>query len=119
MKLNNPVVLQCLLCRATLGQGIRSGCGIVPLTGPGGLQHYATTDRRSSGNLRVSFPHIYLSNYQSMYYNYNYLALYCLHTKQTTLTLNLNWNFEFRIGRDLLNWKTKQIFRLCIYLSLI
>ncbi|XP_050743684.1 kazrin isoform X3 [Drosophila biarmipes] len=39
---------------ATLGQGIRSGCGVVPLTGPGGLQHYATTDRRSSGNLRIS-----------------------------------------------------------------
>ncbi|KAH8399055.1 hypothetical protein KR215_001475 [Drosophila sulfurigaster] len=43
-----------LPARATLGQGIRSGCGIVPLTGPGGLQHYATTDRRSSGSLRVS-----------------------------------------------------------------
>ncbi|KAL7735315.1 hypothetical protein ACLKA6_018010 [Drosophila palustris] len=43
-----------LPARATLGQGIRSGCGIVPLTGPGGLQHYATTDRRSSGNLRIS-----------------------------------------------------------------
>ncbi|XP_020799869.1 kazrin isoform X3 [Drosophila serrata] len=39
---------------ATLGQGIRSGCGVVPLTGPGGLQHYATTDRRSSGSLRIS-----------------------------------------------------------------
>ncbi|KMY95770.1 kazrin isoform X2 [Drosophila simulans] len=43
-----------LPARATLGQGIRSGCGVVPLTGPGGLQHYATTDRRSSGNLRIS-----------------------------------------------------------------
>ncbi|XP_030557860.1 kazrin isoform X2 [Drosophila novamexicana] len=43
-----------LPARATLGQGIRSGCGIVPLTGPGGLQHYATTDRRSSGSLRIS-----------------------------------------------------------------
>ncbi|ALC40936.1 Liprin-gamma [Drosophila busckii] len=43
-----------LPARATLGQGIRSGCGIVPLTGPGGLQHYATTDRRSSGSLRSS-----------------------------------------------------------------
>ncbi|KAH8300144.1 hypothetical protein KR044_010514 [Drosophila immigrans] len=43
-----------LPARATLGQGIRSGCGIVPLTGPGGLQHYATTDRRSSGSLRVN-----------------------------------------------------------------
>ncbi|KAH8402444.1 hypothetical protein KR009_012015 [Drosophila setifemur] len=42
-----------LPARATLGQGIRSGCGVVPLTGPGGLQHYATTDRRSSGSLRV------------------------------------------------------------------
>ncbi|XP_033253373.1 forkhead box protein B2-like [Drosophila miranda] len=28
--------------------------GVVPLTGPGGLQHYATTDRRSSGSLRIS-----------------------------------------------------------------
>ncbi|XP_026840922.1 kazrin isoform X1 [Drosophila persimilis] len=46
-----------LPARATLGQGIRSGCGVVPLTGPGGLQHYATTDRRSSGSLRVSPPH--------------------------------------------------------------
>ncbi|XP_070140167.1 kazrin isoform X4 [Drosophila kikkawai] len=43
-----------LPARATLGQGIRSGCGVVPLTGPGGLQHYATTDRRSSGSLRIS-----------------------------------------------------------------
>ncbi|XP_030386713.1 kazrin isoform X2 [Scaptodrosophila lebanonensis] len=42
-----------LPARATLGQGIRSGCGIVPLTGPNGL-HYATTDRRSSGSLRIS-----------------------------------------------------------------
>ncbi|XP_036331444.1 kazrin isoform X3 [Rhagoletis pomonella] len=41
-----------LPARATLGQGIRSGCGIVPITGPGGLQHYATTDRRSNGALR-------------------------------------------------------------------
>ncbi|XP_017147482.1 kazrin-A isoform X2 [Drosophila miranda] len=43
-----------LPARATLGQGIRSGCGVVPLTGPGGLQHYATADRRSSGSLRIS-----------------------------------------------------------------
>ncbi|XP_067632781.1 kazrin isoform X2 [Eurosta solidaginis] len=43
-----------LPARATLGQGIRSGCGIVPITGPGGLQHYATTDRRSNGALRIS-----------------------------------------------------------------
>ncbi|XP_055920511.1 kazrin isoform X2 [Eupeodes corollae] len=43
-----------LPARATLGQGIRSGCGIVPITGPGGLQHYATADRRSSGSLRSS-----------------------------------------------------------------
>ncbi|XP_073845666.1 liprin protein kazrin isoform X4 [Musca autumnalis] len=43
-----------LPARATLGQGIRSGCGIVPLTGPGGLQHYASTDRRSTGSLRIS-----------------------------------------------------------------
>lgn len=40
--------------RATLGQGIRSGCGIVPITGPGGLQHYGTADRRSTSSLRVS-----------------------------------------------------------------
>ena len=49
----------CIWCllnvfRATLGQGIRSGCGIVPITGPGGLQHYGTADRRSSSSLRVS-----------------------------------------------------------------
>ncbi|EDW72258.2 uncharacterized protein Dwil_GK20827 [Drosophila willistoni] len=43
-----------LPARATLGQGIRSGCGVVPLTGPGGLQHYATTDRRSTSSLRIS-----------------------------------------------------------------
>lgn len=66
---NNPVVLQCLLCRATLGQGIRSGCGIVPLTGPGGLQHYATTDRRSSGSLRVSSTPISSSHAYDTYIN--------------------------------------------------
>ncbi|XP_037918589.1 kazrin isoform X3 [Hermetia illucens] len=44
-----------LPARATLGQGIRSGCGVVPITGPGGLQqHYTTSDRRSSGSLRIS-----------------------------------------------------------------
>uniref|UniRef100_A0A1A9X3E1 Uncharacterized protein n=1 Tax=Glossina brevipalpis TaxID=37001 RepID=A0A1A9X3E1_9MUSC len=42
------------MCRTTFGQGIRSGCGIVPITGPGGLQHYATADRRSSSSLRLS-----------------------------------------------------------------
>uniref|UniRef100_T1GHV3 SAM domain-containing protein n=1 Tax=Megaselia scalaris TaxID=36166 RepID=T1GHV3_MEGSC len=43
-----------LPARATLGQGIRSGTGVVPITGPGGLQqHYATTDRRSSGSRMI------------------------------------------------------------------
>lgn len=39
--------------RATLGQGIRSGGSVVPITGPGGLQSQ-TTDRRANGSLRVS-----------------------------------------------------------------
>ncbi|KAL5289143.1 KAZN family protein [Megaselia abdita] len=44
-----------LPARATLGQGIRSGSGVVPITGPGGLQqHYATADRRSSGSRMIS-----------------------------------------------------------------
>lgn len=41
--------------RATLGQGIRSGGSVVPITGPGGLQTQ-TTDRRANGSLRVSIP---------------------------------------------------------------
>lgn len=53
--INGKYLYVCGCYRATLGQGIRSGCGVVPITGPGGLQqHYTTSDRRSSGSLRVS-----------------------------------------------------------------
>lgn len=47
--------------RATLGQGIRTGGAVVPITGPGGLQTYSTStiERRSNGNLRVSLPFIF------------------------------------------------------------
>ncbi|XP_020712681.1 kazrin isoform X3 [Ceratitis capitata] len=54
-----------LPARATLGQGIRSGCGIVPITGPGGLQHYATTDRRSNGGMRSSLSKAFRFNAKS------------------------------------------------------
>lgn len=43
------------LYRSQLGQGIRTGGSVVPITGPGGLQQqYHSMDRRSSGSLRVS-----------------------------------------------------------------
>lgn len=48
-----------LLFRANLGQGIRSGGCVVPITGPGGLQSSSSmsgSDRRlSQSSSRVSF----------------------------------------------------------------
>ncbi|KAJ6641775.1 Kazrin [Pseudolycoriella hygida] len=44
-----------LPARSQLGQGIRTGGSVVPITGPGGLQQqYHSMDRRSSGSLRGS-----------------------------------------------------------------
>ncbi|GAB0093831.1 Kazrin [Sergentomyia squamirostris] len=41
-----------LPARTTLGQGIRSGGQIIPITGSGGLHHHGTIDRKTSGSLR-------------------------------------------------------------------
>ncbi|XP_059613373.1 kazrin isoform X2 [Phlebotomus argentipes] len=43
-----------LPARATLGQGIRSGGQIIPITGSGGLHHHGTIDRKTSGSLRFA-----------------------------------------------------------------
>ncbi|XP_055687750.1 kazrin isoform X3 [Lutzomyia longipalpis] len=42
-----------LPARTTLGQGIRSGGQIIPITGSGGLHHHGTIDRKTSGSLRI------------------------------------------------------------------
>lgn len=43
--------------RGFLGQGIRSGSQVIPITGPGGLQqHYGTVDRKTTS--RVSVPYL-------------------------------------------------------------
>lgn len=50
---NNTLAHIAVNVSGTLGQGIRSGGAVVPITGPGGLQTQ-TADRRSSASLRVS-----------------------------------------------------------------
>uniref|UniRef100_A0A1B0CV84 Uncharacterized protein n=1 Tax=Lutzomyia longipalpis TaxID=7200 RepID=A0A1B0CV84_LUTLO len=43
----------------TLGQGIRSGGQIIPITGSGGLHHHGTIDRKTSGSLRSSLSKVF------------------------------------------------------------